>query len=403
MKFFHDKSVLLSLFAGVIPLFVMAHFAHHLLTALVTPLLPMIRSDFSLDYTQAGWVISAFHLSYGIGQLPSGWLADRIGPRIMITIGICGVALAGFFVGLSQTFLMMILFLILMGLMGGGYHPSAPPIISASVPPGNQGRALGFHMIGGSASFFLAPLIAAAIAASWGWRGAFIGLAVPATAFGILIYVILGKLKTLKPTATGGTKGQIAGSHPPDRLRHLIAFIMLSTFTGAITFSTTSFIPLFLVDHLGYSKETAGAFFAFIYAAGLWTGPLGGHLADRFGTVPVILTICFLVGPAIFLLNWVSSTWTVTLLLISIGMFIYVRMPVSEFYIIRHTSPHKRSTVLGIYFFTGMEGGGLLTPVMGYLIDHLGFFYSFMISGSALFIMTLIFSIILRSELKAKA
>ena len=78
---------------GLLPLFVLAHFVHHLVTALPTPLLPFIRKEFSLDYTQAGLVISAFSLAYGIGQLPAGWLADRIGNRWLITFGIVGVCL----------------------------------------------------------------------------------------------------------------------------------------------------------------------------------------------------------------------------------------------------------------------------------------------------------------------
>lgn len=77
MGFPPNKSGFLSPFSGLIPLFVLAHFVHHLLTALPIPLLPMIRSDFSLDYTKSGLVISAFNLSYGIGQLPAAWLADR--------------------------------------------------------------------------------------------------------------------------------------------------------------------------------------------------------------------------------------------------------------------------------------------------------------------------------------
>ncbi|MDH4264605.1 MAG: MFS transporter [Deltaproteobacteria bacterium] len=398
MEFSNNKNGLRSLFSGLLPLFILAHFGHHLLTALPIPLLPMIRSDFSLDYTQSGWVVSAFSLSYGFGQLPAGWLTDRIGPRLMITIGICGVALAGFFVGLSQTFLLMIIFLILMGLLGGGYHPASPPMISALVHPGNRGRALGLHMVGGSASFFLAPLIATAIAASWGWRGSFIGLAVPTTAFGILIYVVLGKQKTSQPTEPGSTRGHQEEPHVPGRLRHLVIFIVLSTFTGAMIFATMSFIPLFLVDHGGYSKETAGAFFAFLYAAGLWMSPLGGYLSDRWGRVPVMLTICFISGPVLYLLNWVSSTWGVSLLLLTIGTIIYVRMPVSEAYIIGQTSTRNRSTVLGIYFFGSMEGGGLLTPLMGYLIDHLGFYYSFSLAGASLVAVTFICSILLRGS-----
>jgi len=155
-------------FAGMLPLFVLAHFTHHLLTALPIPLLPFIRKEFSLDYTQSALVLSAFSLSYGISQVPAGWFADRVGPRILITVGICGVALGGVLVVLSQTYIMMIIFLVLMGLAGGGYHPAAAPLISASVDSKNRGRALGFHVIGGSGSYFLSPIIATSIAATWG-------------------------------------------------------------------------------------------------------------------------------------------------------------------------------------------------------------------------------------------
>ena len=157
----------LGLLTGILPLMVIAHFAHHLLTALPTPLLPMIRSDFNLDYTQAGMVVSAFSLAYGFGSLPSGWVTDYVGARIMITIGTCGVAVAGGLVGLSPAFMVLLAFMALMGLAAGGYHPAAPPIISASVPAEKRGRALGLHTIGGGASYFLAPILAAWIA-SWG-------------------------------------------------------------------------------------------------------------------------------------------------------------------------------------------------------------------------------------------
>ena len=56
---------------------------------------------------------------YGIGQLPADWLADRIGPRILVTTGICDVTLAGLLVDLSQSYIMMVFFLVLMGVLGG--------------------------------------------------------------------------------------------------------------------------------------------------------------------------------------------------------------------------------------------------------------------------------------------
>ena len=307
----------------------LAHCAHHLLTALPAPLLPMIRSNFALDYTRSGFVISAFSLAYGVSQLPAGWLADRIGRRIMITIGILGVALAGLLVGLSQTYIMMIVFLVLMGLLGGGYHPSAPPIISASVEPKNRGRALGLHLIGGSASYFLAPIIAAAIAVAWGWRGPFITLAIPAIIFGIIFHMLLGRWTHAAKTERKIASSDTQAPPTPFRWRRLAVFIFLTTFTGAALTSATSFIPLFLVDHFGVAEATAAASMSIIFSGGLWVSPLGGYLSDRVGSVPMVLVVCLITGPIIFLLNLAPHGLGIGAVLVAIGVINYIRLPVS--------------------------------------------------------------------------
>jgi MFS family permease len=398
MESIKKKTELGAFVPGLLPLFVLAHFGHHLLTALPIPLSPMIRSDFSLDYTSTGLVISVFNLSYGIGQLPGGWLADRFGPRIMMTVGICGVALAGFFVGLSQNFWMMMIFLAVMGVMGGGYHPAAPAMISASVERRRQGRALGLHVIGGSASFFLAPMIAAVIASYWGWRGSFITLSVFTMAFGIFFYAVLRRRAAAEEARRKSVTRPQESPVESFRWRHLVIFISMSSFAGAIIFSANSFLPLYLVDRVGFSKETAGAFFALLYSGGLWAGPIGGYLSDRFGPIPVVLTVLFLAGPVVYLFQFVSSWLGAAILLLMIGMIIYVRMPVSEAYIVNKTPEHNRSAILGIYYFSHMEGGGVLTPVMGYMIDRLGFSLSFTLAGVALVSVTLVGSLLLRTR-----
>lgn len=377
------------LFSSLILLFILAHSGHHLLTALPMPLIPMIRKEMGLDYTQSGWVISAFTLAYGLGQIPGGWLADRIGPRWMITVGISGLGFAGLGVGLSQAFWMMIIFLAAMGILGGGYHPSAPRMISASVELKYQGRALGLHLIGGAASFFLAPLIAVGIAAAWGWRGSFIGLAIPAILFGIFFHRVLSR-KEIRPASRPKMDKSLQEKPGRTELRPLVAFILLSNLLGATMTSTMAFIPLLLVDRFGYSQEYAGALFAFIYSAGLWMSPLAGYLADRFGRIPLMVGVGFASAPIIYLLNHVSSFWAIVTLLLLIGVVIYVRMPVSEAYIVRHTSEKNRSLTLGIYNFGSMEGGGILTPAMGYMIDHLGFYPSYTIA--ALFMLAVTFT-----------
>jgi MFS family permease len=150
------------------------------------------------------------------------------------------------------------------------------------------------------------------------------------------------------------------------------------------------------VDHFLVSKATAAALIAVIYSAGLWVGPIGGYLSDRLGRVPVVLTVCFMTGPLIYLLNLAPYRWGIVALLLMMGITIYVRMPVAEAYIVGRTSERHRSTVLGIYFFGNMEGSGVFAPIMGYLIDHLGFSVSFTIAGATAVAVALVCSVLLK-------
>ena len=360
----------------------LAHLAHHLVTALPVPLLPFIRDEFALDYTRAGLVISAFGIVYGASQLPAGWLADRIGARLLITTGIIGVAVTGLLVGLSQTYLILVICLVLMGILGGSYHPAATTMMMALVKPKNRGRALGFHMVGGGLSYFLVPLIAAGLAAVWGWRGTFITMAVPTIAFGMLLHVLLRRqapAKKAEPRATGSstetppTKGQF---------RRLISILIMSAFTQAVVLSTVSLLPLYLVDHFSVSREVAAASISLVYSAGLWAGPVGGYLSDRWGRITMILISCLATGPVIYLLNAAPYGVGIGALLVIIGVIVYVNTTVSQAYIVDNTPERTRSTMLGIYFFGTMEGHGVLTPVIGYLFDRVGFYSSFTIIGA---------------------
>ena len=302
-RFLPHSSWSLPTVSGLVLLFVAAHFAHHLVTALPIPLLPFIRDEFGLDYTRAALVVSAFSVPYGIAQLPAGWLADRVGPRLLLLVSTSGVASAGLMVGVSTSYMLLLLFLALMGLLGGGYHPSAPTVISSVTDPAHRGSALGLHMIGGSAAFFIAPLAAAALSTAWGWRSSFVALALPAIAFGFVFYVILGRRmrgETARPVArtTGADTNDTAVNW-----RLLIPFIVLSCLTAAIVMSTVSSIPLYLVDVYGFEEHQAAAAIALFYSMGLWAGVLGGFVSDRLGRVRVVVALALLSGPALLMLS----------------------------------------------------------------------------------------------------
>ncbi|MDD4859435.1 MAG: MFS transporter [Dehalococcoidales bacterium] len=374
-------------FPKVLILFVLAHFAHHLVTALATPLMPLIREEFNLNYAQAGILLSAFQLTYGISQLPAGWIADRIGARLSMAIGIGGVALAGFGVGLSHTYVLIIVCFMAMGLLGGGYHPSSPSLIAAAVDPKNRGRALGFHSIGGSASFFIAPLTAAAISAIWGWRAPFIVMSVPTIIYGVIFYALLKRL--VKPSSS--THATTAGIHvtaPVPGKSRLIAFMIVNSVSHAVLLGVLSFVPLFAVDRFGIAKEAAGIFISLYYGAGLGASVIGGYLSDRFGALRVFLAVCFLSILPVYLLGIAPSTTIVGIVTFALGMLSYIAMPTSEAYLINHTPESRRSSVLGIMYFSNIEGVTVFTIVLGYLIERVGFSASMGFAAGLLLVTT---------------
>jgi MFS family permease len=383
-------------------LFVLAHFSHHVITAITAPLLPLIRSTFDLSYTQAGFLLSAYTISYGIAHLPSGWLSGRIGPLFLILVGIVGVGASGLLAGVAWSFALLVTAQLLMGLSGSGYHPAASYFISRVTPPAKRGRALGIHVTGGSASYFLSPILAAMIAAAWGWRGSYITLAIPTILFGVVLSLLLSRVSRhnrQKPLKTEEQKGD-ASSVPWVKV---IAFLALTTLGGALTGSVIGFIPLYLVDTYGVQEETAAGLLAIIFSAGIWVAPLAGYLSDRLGRLPMVIIASFAAGPVIILLNYMPLGFGFYALLLLIGIYIFVRMPVSEAYIYGEVPLRLRSTLLGVYFFGSSLGGGALTPVIGWIADHYSFLHSFWIAGGTLFILTILCSgLILGSRLFAR-
>ena len=366
------------------PLFVLAHFSHHLVTALPVPLLPYIRDAFALNYTRAGFIISAFGVVYGVCQLPAGWLADRFGSRILLTIGVVGVGATGLLIGMSPNYIVLLAGLVLMGILGGGYHPASTTMISSVTEPRTRGRALGFHLVGGSFSYFLAPLIAAGIAVAWGWRGPFIAMAIPSIGIGIILHIVLGKRMTNQKTVARDASVSTETPPAPGYMRRLVTVIVLSSLTMAVAMSIVSFLPLFLVDTFGTSKETAAASMSLVFAMAFWAGPLAGYLSDRFGHLAIIISTCVITSIVVYLFNVVSYGFGTVVVLVLIGTVTAFSTIVAQAYIIDQTPARNRSTVLGFYFFGSMEGTGVLTPLLGYSIDHLGFHTSFTMGSVAL-------------------
>jgi len=111
--------------------------------------------------TEMGWVQSAWYLCYGLMQLPSGWLADRIGSRQTLAILSVVWSLATLLSGLATDFVSLLVLWGLMGAAQAGAFPSAAKAIGQIFPETERARATGLLAAGMSIGGAVAPVLTA--------------------------------------------------------------------------------------------------------------------------------------------------------------------------------------------------------------------------------------------------
>lgn len=120
-----------------------------------------IKQGLQLTDAQIGWILGAFFYTYALGQVPAGWLSDRFGGRIMLTIYILMWSLFTALTGLAGGFLAIVLFRFGFGFGQSGAYPTAANIISKWVPITARGTASSIVAMGGRVGGALAPLLTA--------------------------------------------------------------------------------------------------------------------------------------------------------------------------------------------------------------------------------------------------
>ena len=135
--------------------------------------LASLMADLHLSKGSAGILGSITLLAAAAGGLLFGIIADRFGRTRALMASVLIYAIFTAACGLSQNFVQLAVFRILLGLGMGGEWASGASLVSETWPAEHRGKALGLMQSSWAIGYALAALVAAVVMPIGGWRAVF--------------------------------------------------------------------------------------------------------------------------------------------------------------------------------------------------------------------------------------
>ena len=265
---------------------------------------PSMQADLNLSQIEFGWVFTVFYIAYGICEIPTAWLGDRWGQRLML-MRIVG-CWSGFTIltGMARNLPALLVTRTIFGAAEAGAFPTLSRALARWFPIQERGRANGIMWMGARSGGALAPPLAVALIAALGWRYAFAVFGVVGLAWCAVCgfwyrddpadhrAVNPAELSLIRVGAAAPPK---AAEPVPWRSllgnRTMLA-LFASYFASGFGFQFfVTWLPTYFMREHGLSLQQSGVYAALPLAAGAVGCLMGGIIADgitrRTGSVTI--------------------------------------------------------------------------------------------------------------------
>jgi MFS transporter, FSR family, fosmidomycin resistance protein len=350
-----------------------AHFVSHFYIILLAPLLPFVRAEYAVSYTEIGLAFAAFNVVTAVLQTPAGFLVDRFGARALLVAGLVTGAGAFIIVGLVDSFWVMVAMFAVAGVGNTVYHPADYSLLSQHVPSDRIGQAFSVHTFAGMLGSAVAPVSLLVMQSQWGWRGAFIG----ASGLGIAVATLLLAMRDFSAVRVSPAPARRSVDNATAGWRLLLsAPILLNLLFFALLAMISGGLYNYSVVALGalYGTPVAGANAALtgnllLSAVGVLMGGLLVGRTTRHGLVATVglgAMAVFTVLIAQIDLGTVALIGAMSLT----GFFSGIIMP-SRDMIVRDVTPAGSFGKVFGFVTTGFNIGGIISPlIFGAVMDH---------------------------------
>ncbi|MDF2874016.1 MAG: emrB 4 [Sporomusa sp.] len=321
--------------------------------------LPNIMAALNFNMDSIVWVSLGYMLPYGSILPLTGKLGDQFGAKTVYIFGLILFTAASLLCGIATNSAMMIIFRIIQGIGAGMLLPNAMTIVAETFGAHERGQALGVWSAMAAAGSAMGPTVGGYLIESFDWRWVFFSVGPVCVLSVIFAVAVIPKssrnsavtidylgaallITSISALLVALNQGQKEGWDSLYILSLLYlafaAFVLFlavefkvqnpmidmrlfsnATFTVANLVGFVSFVaffggnfllPFFLKSILGYSSTTAGLMLLPLTATMVVFSPIGGRLADRFGSRLPAFTGIMMIAGALYSLDTISADYS---------------------------------------------------------------------------------------------
>ena len=361
---------------------------------------PMIREQFDIGDADYGLITSGFLLAYGIGQLISGPLIDRLGTKRAFSVAAVFWSVATILHALGRGLWSFFALRILLGLAEAANFPAASKAVAQWFPANERSTAVAIFMLGAGLGAIITPPLTVWTLQTLGWQWAFI---IPGSLG--LVWVFLWQRwyhlpethPTIEPTEKALILEQRSNQQSQGSWTALLSYrefwgILIARVVSDFPFYFFLFwLPQYLIDARGFDLRAIAMFAWLPWVAAdlgaLTGGSLSSALVTRGYTINRARKTVIWLGAVLVALAVIPAYYTASsalaLALICFGLFaiqvkgsVFFTLPTDLF-------PADRvATVWGVFGAVGSLGGSLLGLLAGYLIQEAGYESVFLMIAS---------------------
>ncbi len=336
---------------------------------------PRIIAEFHLSNTDYGWLLSAFSLSYTFASPAVGWFLDRLGLETGIVWAVGLWSLATAFCGWSRSLPQLIGSRVFLGIWESAGIPAAGKLNAIYLEPKNRAVGAAVTQVGLTLGSIGAPLLVGAMA---GWRSPFFVCAALGLAWIPLWIAVRRRVRPFEEVPPQRESGAFLRLVKDRRLAALVAANILWMGIYSLWSNWTT---IYLVRNFGLTTEAASRYAWIPPIASMLGAFAGGWISRRAidkGMPPVqarvLATLVSAIGCLMTVLVPLSPTPLWAALAISASNF-WVTAGSTNIYTIPLDiwgGRHAGTAISALVFAYGLLQT-VISPVIGSLVDHVGF------------------------------